>query len=185
MARAAGSAKLYKAWPAGHTRAPQDRWAVGDCARSHVAGGGVAPGARDLLVRFFLGATGSASVFIERRLVPSSLNQAFQHFKPSAMSATRPHRKLIKHFHEPGDSHELAFSCYQRQPLLTNDVWREQLAHCIDAAIDYIHMNLVRHGILKRAVDWRWSSAGSEDHAQQRSRRTQQRWVQRSSQVRT
>jgi putative transposase len=169
------------------------------------------------------------------------------------MSAIRPHRKLIKHYHESGDLHELTFSCFKRQPLLTNDAWREQLAHCIDAAgeehemqlaafvlmpehvhllvvptgsepaidlylarikqpfskwvkqrlvdvksslidrlsveerpektcfrfwqegpgydrnlttpsvieaaIDYIHMNPVRRGLVKRALDWRWSSA--------------------------
>jgi putative transposase len=50
------------------------------------------------------------------------------------MSRTRPHRKLVKHYHEPGDLHELTFSCYKRQPLLTNDAWRRQLARCIDAA---------------------------------------------------
>jgi putative transposase len=58
------------------------------------------------------------------------------------MSATRPHRKLVKHFHEPGDLHELTFSCYKRQPLLTNDAWREQLAHCIDAAGEELQMPL-------------------------------------------
>src|SRR4051794_39417368 len=62
------------------------------------------------------------------------LKQAFQHSNLPAMSATRPHRKLVKHFHEPGDLHELTFSCYKRQPLLTNDAWREHLAHCINTA---------------------------------------------------
>jgi putative transposase len=170
------------------------------------------------------------------------------------MSATRPHRKLVKHYHEPGDLHALTFSCYKRQPLLTNDVWRERLARSIDeageeceirlaafvlmpehihllvvpanpepaidrylarvkqpfskwvkkqltetrsrlieqltvqerpgktccrfwqegpgydrnlttpavieTAIEYIHMNPVRRGMVKRAVDWKWSSAG-------------------------
>ena len=27
------------------------------------------------------------------------------------------------------------------------------------AAIDYIHLNPVRRGLAKRAVDWKWSSA--------------------------
>jgi putative transposase len=169
------------------------------------------------------------------------------------MSEIRSHRKLVKHYHEPGDLHELTFSCYKRQPLLTNDAWREHLAKCIDAAcsecetqlaafvfmpehlhllivpysqepaihgllarikqpfskwvkaqlsetkssllnrltvqerpgktcfrfwqegpgydrnlttpsvieaaIEYIHMNPVRRGLVQRAVDWRWSSA--------------------------
>lgn len=50
------------------------------------------------------------------------------------MGNTQPHRKLVKHYHEPGDLHELTFSCYHRLPLLTNDHWRRQLAHCIDEA---------------------------------------------------
>jgi hypothetical protein len=41
------------------------------------------------------------------------------------MSVARPHRKLVKHYHEPGDLHELTFSYYKRQPLL--DPPRQQL----------------------------------------------------------
>jgi putative transposase len=70
------------------------------------------------------------------------LNLVFQHSKLPAMSAIRPHRKLVKHYHEPGDLHELTFSCYKRQPLLTNDAWREQLAHCINAAGEEHKMQL-------------------------------------------
>lgn len=58
------------------------------------------------------------------------------------MSATHPHRKLVKHYHEPGDLHELTFSCYKRQPLLTNDTWRRELARCIDAAGEEFEMQL-------------------------------------------
>jgi putative transposase len=29
----------------------------------------------------------------------------------------------------------------------------------IDAAIEYIHMNPVRRGLVERATDWKWSSA--------------------------
>ena len=50
------------------------------------------------------------------------------------MDAINSRRKLIKHFHEPGDLHELTFSCYRRLPLLTNDEWRCRLARCIDEA---------------------------------------------------
>ena len=50
------------------------------------------------------------------------------------MGSTRPHRKLVKHYHEVGDLHELTFSCYHRLPLLTNDAWRQRLAACIDVA---------------------------------------------------
>jgi putative transposase len=47
---------------------------------------------------------------------------------------TKAHRKTVKHFHEPGHLHELTFSCYQRQPLLTNDDWRRRLSRFVDAA---------------------------------------------------
>ena len=38
------------------------------------------------------------------------------------------YRKLVKHYHEPGDLHELTFSCFQRMQLLVNDEWRKWLA---------------------------------------------------------
>jgi|SRR5688572_8617728 len=44
----------------------------------------------------------------------------------------QPHRKRIRHFHEPGDIHELTFSCYHRLPLLTNNTWRTILSRSID-----------------------------------------------------
>jgi putative transposase len=43
-------------------------------------------------------------------------------------------RKRIKHYDDPGDCHVLAFSCYRRKPLLTNDVWREMLSEGITRA---------------------------------------------------
>ena len=46
-----------------------------------------------------------------------------------------PHRKLVKHYHEPGDIHELTFSCDRRLPLLTNDVWREMFCRAIEKAL--------------------------------------------------
>lgn len=45
-----------------------------------------------------------------------------------------PHRKRVKHHHEPGHLHEFTFSCYRRKPLLTNDDWREKLARTLDTA---------------------------------------------------
>jgi putative transposase len=44
------------------------------------------------------------------------------------------HRKLVKHYHEPGDVHELTFSCYLRMPLLSNNAWRGYLAESIEKA---------------------------------------------------
>jgi putative transposase len=58
------------------------------------------------------------------------------------MGTTRPHHKLVKHYHEPGDLHELTFSCCHRLPLLTNDEWRMWLARCIDAAGDRMGIRL-------------------------------------------
>jgi len=45
------------------------------------------------------------------------------------------HRKTVKRFHEPGDCHELTFSCSRRIPLLTNDEWRQLLAESLDLAV--------------------------------------------------
>lgn len=45
------------------------------------------------------------------------------------------HRKTVKHYHEPGDFHELTFSCHRRMRLLTNDAWRGSLAKSIDEAL--------------------------------------------------
>ncbi len=46
------------------------------------------------------------------------------------------HRKLVKHYHDPGHVREFTFSCYRRLPLLINDVWREMLCRSIDAAAE-------------------------------------------------
>jgi putative transposase len=54
-----------------------------------------------------------------------------------------PHRKLVKHVHEPGDLHEFTFSCYQRRPLLTNDKWRSYLADSINDAGQQFRFQLV------------------------------------------
>jgi putative transposase len=52
----------------------------------------------------------------------------------SDMSGTTQHRRRVKHYHEPGDLHELTFSCYQRMPLLTNDSWRQLLSVAVEQA---------------------------------------------------
>lgn len=44
------------------------------------------------------------------------------------------HRKTVRHYDEPGHCHELTFSCYQRMPLLTNNLWREMLGTSIEHA---------------------------------------------------
>lgn len=53
------------------------------------------------------------------------------------------YRKKVRHFHEPGDLHELTFSCFRRRPLLINDLWRELLCRSIDRAINRWEFRLV------------------------------------------
>jgi putative transposase len=53
------------------------------------------------------------------------------------------HRKLVKHFHEPGHLHEFTFSCYLRRPLLTNDCWRQYLADSIRTAGEQFNVQLI------------------------------------------
>ena len=53
------------------------------------------------------------------------------------------HRKLIRHRHEPGDLHELTFSCYRRLPLLTNKTWRSMLSESVDRAMNRHAFDLV------------------------------------------
>jgi len=86
------------------------------------------------------------------------------------------HRKQVRHIHDPGHVHELTFSCYPRWPLLTIRqrpgvttfrFWQEGPGYdrnltepkTVLHAIDYVHDNPVRRGLVRRAVDWKWSSA--------------------------
>ncbi|UCE61744.1 MAG: transposase [Phycisphaerales bacterium] len=45
------------------------------------------------------------------------------------------HRKLVRHYDEPGHAHELTWSCYQRQPLLIEGRRCALLSQCIDRAV--------------------------------------------------
>ena len=45
------------------------------------------------------------------------------------------HRKLVKHYDEPGQAHELTFSCYQRLPLLKDPRRCMLLSEAVDRAI--------------------------------------------------
>src|SRR5260221_2683380 len=56
--------------------------------------------------------------------------------KPNLMPRSQQKHKPVRHCHNPGDCHELTFSCYNRLPLLTNDDWRGLLAESIDKALD-------------------------------------------------
>jgi putative transposase len=59
------------------------------------------------------------------------------------MAVPVPHRKRVKRFHEPGDVHELTFSCYRRWPLLKSNSWRRALSRCIDKAAERWQLRLV------------------------------------------
>ena len=59
------------------------------------------------------------------------------------MSGQSSHRKKVKHYHEPGDFHELTFSCYRRMALLANDRWRGHLARSIDDALAAHEFHLI------------------------------------------
>ncbi|HBL47324.1 transposase [Gimesia sp.] len=58
------------------------------------------------------------------------------------------HRKQIRHYHEPGDCHELTFSCFKRKPLLTNPVWINMICQSIDRALIRHHFNLIAFVIM-------------------------------------
>lgn len=96
------------------------------------------------------------------------------------MSATRPHRKLVKHYHEPGDLHELTFSCYKRLPLLTNDAWRQQLARSIDSAGEELAIRLAAFVFMPEHVHLLVVPTGSEPAIDQYLARVKQpfpKWV--------
>ena len=63
-----------------------------------------------------------------------------------------PHRKTIKHYHEPGDFHELTFSCYRRMALLTNDAWRGHFARGLDQALAASQFHLVAFMLMPEHV---------------------------------
>ncbi len=52
------------------------------------------------------------------------------------MASRPPHRKRVRHYDQPGDFHELTFSCYRRMLLLTNNRWRAMLSEAITAALE-------------------------------------------------
>lgn len=62
------------------------------------------------------------------------------------------HRKTVQHFHEPGDCHELTFSCYHRMPLLISDDWRNKLCIAIDRALDRYDFRLVAFVLMPEHV---------------------------------
>jgi putative transposase len=59
----------------------------------------------------------------------------------AAMPAER-RLKTVRHLHEPGDLHELTFSCYRREPLLTDHADCQLLAEAIERGLDTHSLHL-------------------------------------------
>jgi putative transposase len=62
------------------------------------------------------------------------------------------HSKTVKRFHEPGDCHELTFSCFRRMPLLTSDDWRRLLAESLDLAVQGQSSRLIAYVFMPEHV---------------------------------
>jgi putative transposase len=62
--------------------------------------------------------------------------------EPTSVPKVSPHRKTIRHFHQPGDVHELTFSCYRRLSILINNAWRAKLSSAIDQACQSVGCHL-------------------------------------------
>jgi len=58
------------------------------------------------------------------------------------MTKTSRKHKTVRHFHDPGDVHQLTFSCFRRDPLLTNEADCVHLADAIDRALILHGLNL-------------------------------------------
>jgi hypothetical protein len=71
----------------------------------------------------------------------------------AGMERNPVHRKRIRHYHDLGHIRELTFSCYQRQPLLTNDVWRGMLAESMDRAMESHHYRLTAFVFMVKKAD--------------------------------
>ena len=61
-------------------------------------------------------------------------------------------RKHVKHYHEPGDLHELTFSCYRRRTLLDDDKARTLLCEGIERAISGDDFRLVAFVLMPEHV---------------------------------
>jgi putative transposase len=59
------------------------------------------------------------------------------------MAMPTNHRRTVKHYHSPGDLHELTFSCLDRKPLLMDDTRRRLLADSLNRALTNYNFSLV------------------------------------------
>ncbi len=51
------------------------------------------------------------------------------------MNPPTAHRKQVKHYDDPGQGHELTFSCYKRLPLLDDEHRCQELSVAVDRAV--------------------------------------------------
>ena len=75
------------------------------------------------------------------------------------------HRKTVKRLHEPGDFHEMTFSCSRRIPLLTNDQWRHLLAESLDHAVHGQSCRLIAYVLMPEHVHILIQSASQDFRA--------------------
>jgi putative transposase len=61
-------------------------------------------------------------------------------------------RKTVRHFHEPGQLHELTFSCFRKMPLLDDHGWKDKLAECLDTANKGLDVSLVAYVFMPNHV---------------------------------
>jgi putative transposase len=62
------------------------------------------------------------------------------------------HRKTLRRYHEPGDCHELTFSCFHRMRLLDNVQWRVLLAQSIENAMQAQSWHLFAYVLMPEHV---------------------------------
>jgi len=55
----------------------------------------------------------------------------------------QPHQESVRRCHEPGDVHELTFSCYRRLPLFDQGDFRQRLSPHVDRACGELALQLV------------------------------------------
>jgi len=63
-----------------------------------------------------------------------------------------PHRKRIKHYEEERHVHELTFSCFERRPLLTNNLWRTWFCEGLDRGCERQRFRLLAYVVMPEHV---------------------------------
>lgn len=68
------------------------------------------------------------------------------------MQPTKGHRKLVKHDDQPGEAHELTFSCFGRRQLLRLNSRCRLLAESVDRAMHTQHYELLAYVFMPEHV---------------------------------